>query len=359
LDSVSLAYADRLLAAGLAATGGDVGQARLASPFAAATANQSASTGSVYTGLLQSLASVDPQALKQTVETIGRVGSLTIAGTSLVGSIFVGPELLVAGEEAAALWTQGTLVLGTSAIATIEAAAQAVKNGQPAASAFTQATEFVAGELADLALQKSLSGLYGQVFSDSATSTLSKVMTIAGPEASLEAKHLVFDENAPNQEGPIAAAIDNNLATIQGNLSSQGGGGNSGGATADIAVSLSGPPSIAPGQDAVYTVTVTNNGPQGATQVPVHFSLDSSNVAAIASDRASQGTAQSDGLLNVDWQAGDLNAGASATLTVDVQTISNPIGDMPATVNVFPGELRQADPNDANNTATVDTRFGS
>jgi hypothetical protein len=114
------------------------------------------------------------------------------------------------------------------------------------------------------------------------------------------------------------------------------GGGTTGGGSTNVGVAISGPASAGPNQDVIYTVTVTNTGSGVATSVPVHFEIDSpQNAFAIASETASQGTPTSDGRLNVDWQIPSLAPGASATLTVDVQTVNNPIGAL--SVDVYAG----------------------
>ncbi len=120
-------------------------------------------------------------------------------------------------------------------------------------------------------------------------------------------------------------------------------GGTVGGCTADLAITKTG---VANGNQIVYTITVTNNGPVGATGVVVTDTLPAE--VTYVSDTC--------GASNVPpwtWNIGSLANGASVScdITVDVNTPG-------AIVNAATVDGNEADPTPSNSTATVTVQGG-
>ncbi len=120
------------------------------------------------------------------------------------------------------------------------------------------------------------------------------------------------------------------------------------GINADLALSLGDlPDPVMVNNQLVYTLTVTNNGPDPAANVAVADTLPSGVV--FVSANTTQGTCSGSSSINCDL--GSLNAGARATITITVRpnaagTITNRASVTSAT----------ADANPANNSATQETR---
>ena len=115
--------------------------------------------------------------------------------------------------------------------------------------------------------------------------------------------------------------------------------------SADLGVSVSGPASVAPGTNVVYTVSVTNSGPNNATAVRVANSTPSGLTFVSNS-----------GACTTTWPCslGSVPNGATRTITSTYAvptgyTAPNPI------VNTVTVSGKLADPNAANNTAMVST----
>ncbi|MEA2396574.1 MAG: hypothetical protein QOK25_130 [Thermoleophilaceae bacterium] len=111
---------------------------------------------------------------------------------------------------------------------------------------------------------------------------------------------------------------------------------------ADLAVTKSAPTSVTLGNNLVYTLTVTNNGPQPAAGVTLTDALPLAAVS-IAPAGLCSGTPLS-------CNIGDLAVGASRTITVT--TKPSKTGKLTNTASVTG---TYADPNPANNSATVTT----
>jgi uncharacterized repeat protein (TIGR01451 family) len=116
---------------------------------------------------------------------------------------------------------------------------------------------------------------------------------------------------------------------------------------ADLAVTKAGPSTVSEGGTVTYVVTVTNNGPDAAANVVV---TDTVTGGTLVSATPSQGTCTT--AANVaTCPIGNLASGASASVTIvaTAPTAGTPVADTAAATS------STADPNPANNTATVTT----
>jgi uncharacterized repeat protein (TIGR01451 family) len=114
--------------------------------------------------------------------------------------------------------------------------------------------------------------------------------------------------------------------------------------SADLSITKDGLPNpVTVGSNLTYTITVTNNGPSGATGVTVSDSLPSG--MTFVSATPSQGSCS--GMTTVSCSLGSLGNGGSATVTIVVTPTQ--AGGFSNTAMVTGNE---ADPNGANNSAT-------
>lgn len=119
--------------------------------------------------------------------------------------------------------------------------------------------------------------------------------------------------------------------------------------TADLSISMSdNPDPVGVGGQLTYTLRATNDGPDPATNVTIEDTLPA-NVELISAN-ASQGACG--GTATVTCEVGNLASGASAAATVVVRPTANAVPGISNTGTVRGGE---ADPNDANNSATAST----
>ncbi|HWY77830.1 MAG TPA: proprotein convertase P-domain-containing protein [Verrucomicrobiae bacterium] len=116
----------------------------------------------------------------------------------------------------------------------------------------------------------------------------------------------------------------------------------------DLAVGLtSNPGPIIVGDNIIYTMNVTNNGPNTATNVSLNETLPSSVI--YLGSTASQGTVSFQGGV-VTCNMGTLSAGSNATVTVTVQTTIAGI----ITATALVGDT-QTDPDPSNNSVSLNT----
>ena len=118
---------------------------------------------------------------------------------------------------------------------------------------------------------------------------------------------------------------------------------------ADLAVTMSGPSQVIAGNSAVYTVNVANLGPSSAPGVTVS---DSETGATISSVTTSLGTCTTAGS-TINCNLGTVAAGSSALITITLKPSSNTINQATVQASATAG----ADPNPANNKASVSTTF--
>jgi uncharacterized repeat protein (TIGR01451 family) len=116
------------------------------------------------------------------------------------------------------------------------------------------------------------------------------------------------------------------------------------GLAADVSVTKTGPPSVAPGQDVVYTIVVTNNGPSPATSVTVSDTTPT-GLAFLSNSGACTGS--------YPCNVGTLAAGQSATITSTYTVPSNYAS--PSIVNTATVSANEFDANTADNTSTATT----
>jgi uncharacterized repeat protein (TIGR01451 family) len=120
------------------------------------------------------------------------------------------------------------------------------------------------------------------------------------------------------------------------------------GPSADLGISITDyPDPVVAGSNLTYTVTVTNKGPSTASSIIVNETLPSP--VNVLSTNTTQGTTFV-GSGSLTWNVGTLTAGASATLTLGVQTVTN--GTLTTIASVVATE---PDPQPANNSATTVT----
>ena len=118
---------------------------------------------------------------------------------------------------------------------------------------------------------------------------------------------------------------------------------------ADLAVNLAASVAAAnPNVDFDYTLTVTNNGPDDATNVAVSDTLPLGASFVSASSSAGLVQAYSDGIVSLSIAA--LNVGATATMTIVVDPTAAPGATLSDSASVAADQI---DPNLTNNSATL------
>jgi uncharacterized repeat protein (TIGR01451 family) len=118
-------------------------------------------------------------------------------------------------------------------------------------------------------------------------------------------------------------------------------------ASANLAISKTGPGTATAGTNLAYTITVTNNGPAAATGVTVTDVLPAGS--SFVSSTPSQGSCS--GTSTVTCSLGGLANGASATIALTIQAPSSG----PSVTNTATVTAVEADPTPANNTAGATT----
>jgi uncharacterized repeat protein (TIGR01451 family) len=157
---------------------------------------------------------------------------------------------------------------------------------------------------------------------------------------------------------PAAAGTISNTATISGQNIDSNPNNNSVTVpttvtpSADLAVSLSAPSAILVGQNLVYTITATNNGPSAATGVVVTDQLPP--IPTDITFVSATGGAVPDATGKITFPSFGLAAGASLTFTITVQPTPAAVSPPPLsdTASISGNEF---DPNLANNTAQQTT----
>ena len=123
---------------------------------------------------------------------------------------------------------------------------------------------------------------------------------------------------------------------------------------ADLSITKTASPSPAvAGQELFYTITVTNNGPDNATNVAVTDTLPAGVSFITDTDTCTEGPAGT-----LTCQLGNLASGQSTTFTIKVAVDPNLVASAggPTTItNTASVKGTQADPNPADNTATAST----
>ncbi len=139
-----------------------------------------------------------------------------------------------------------------------------------------------------------------------------------------------------NLTGATAAAITDNQGT--GTIL------NDDGEVADLSITKTGPSTIRPGFPIQYLITVSNAGPQGASNVVVTDIIPAGTtfISAVPSQGTCTGTS------TVICTLGAIASGGSATITLTVQAPGTPTT---VTNTATVANTPQADPNAANNTS--------
>jgi uncharacterized repeat protein (TIGR01451 family) len=123
---------------------------------------------------------------------------------------------------------------------------------------------------------------------------------------------------------------------------------NDDGPVADVLVTKSGPATVRPFTPVVYTITVSNSGPQTASNVVVTDTIPAGTtfVSAVASQGSCSGTA------TVTCTLGAITAGGTATITL---TLTAPAAGATLTNSATVVNTPESDPNPANNTSAPAT----
>jgi large repetitive protein len=158
---------------------------------------------------------------------------------------------------------------------------------------------------------------------------------------------------------PSATGSLTNTVTVSGNQPDPNPSNNTSTVTTQVAQSVdlalvktATPNPVTAGNQLTYTLTATNNGPSNATGVTIVDTLPAGTMYVSASGQGSPALSGQTLTLNV----GNLASGASATSTVIVTVGSTVTGTITNTAVV---SGNQADPNLANNTATVSTQVNA
>lgn len=120
----------------------------------------------------------------------------------------------------------------------------------------------------------------------------------------------------------------------------------SGGTSADISVQVAAPPTVVQGSPYVYTVTVTNTGPDAAGSVRLTETLPSSVTYVLAFTSGGFPVTLVGGVLTVEFGTLAPNISGSVQITV----VPNVTGNLSFTINAA---AQQADPSPGNNTVLV------
>jgi uncharacterized repeat protein (TIGR01451 family) len=172
--------------------------------------------------------------------------------------------------------------------------------------------------------------------------------SIASIPGSSAAPTLLLSMTAP-ASGP---ATDS--ATVSASTADPNGGNNSASQTititgqADLSITKSGPASVIAGQNAVYTITVTNNGPSSATSVTVTDPAPA-GLTFVSNSGGCTG--------NFPCALGTLTNGQSVTITSTYST--SPGGGGVTVNNIATVASTTADPNSGNNSGSAVTTINS
>jgi len=123
----------------------------------------------------------------------------------------------------------------------------------------------------------------------------------------------------------------------------------------DIAIAMSGSSSLNAGSFATFTMTITNNGPGNAPNITLADALPAPFVSATTT----QGVCTVSGT-QFSCTLGGMNAGGSATVKVTVAMGASAITNSATiTLRDLVGNVKNTDPNTANNTASFHTGINS
>jgi uncharacterized repeat protein (TIGR01451 family) len=156
--------------------------------------------------------------------------------------------------------------------------------------------------------------------------------------------------------GSTAASIADNASVMSADTSDPNTANNSASASsnvtpaADVGVTIAGSAaSVSAGQNLTYTITVTNNGPDTASNVMLTNTFPTN--ATFVSSNATQGTAPTPGSGAVSL--GSLAAGAMATVTIVVTPNAGAVPSITDSASI--SSSTPTDPNTKNNSASVTT----
>jgi uncharacterized repeat protein (TIGR01451 family) len=170
----------------------------------------------------------------------------------------------------------------------------------------------------------------------------SDTFTLIVTAASNLANGAAFNNTASVSESNPDSNSANNSSTTNGTIVNTS-------TNADVRVAMSGPSSANEGDTVTYTVTVTNNGPAGATGVSLVDTLGS--LLSYRSATTTQGTfSQASG--KVTFTIGSMASGAVVTATITAQAVEEGSTSNSATVSTT-----STDPTSSNNSASKTTIF--
>jgi len=117
--------------------------------------------------------------------------------------------------------------------------------------------------------------------------------------------------------------------------------------TADLGVTISGPPSVLVEADYSYSVDYVNNGPDDATGVEVVIETPLDIIFVDATPAGANCVADVNIGATVTCDIGDLSTGASGTITVDVRAPQTALDRTVATASISGAEADDVDTNDS------------
>ncbi|MDP8922429.1 MAG: DUF11 domain-containing protein [Chloroflexota bacterium] len=148
---------------------------------------------------------------------------------------------------------------------------------------------------------------------------------------------------------------DNDNGSDNGDDNDNGGSSDSG---ADVAVSLTGPPSVSAGQEIVYSASVYNSGPENVDSLTLTANVSGPSSVTVVGVSASNGSCSPGVPTNAfSCNLGRLDRYTSTTVTLTVR-VPQGVGASSFTVGVGANSSR-SDPNFSNNNSSTTTSVGT
>jgi uncharacterized repeat protein (TIGR01451 family) len=265
----------------------------------------------------------DPNAANNSSMVSGSVA--TSADLSVTAS---GPSSVTAG-------TNATYTITLSNAGPSDAQGAVLSDLLPAGATFVSITPgsgnpdaFTFGQSGNT-ISETAAGAVAAGHSDSFTLVVSAASSLANGAA--------FNDTASVSAGTADPNSANNSTTAAGTVAT----------SADLSVAVAGPSTMSEGASGTYTITVTNAGPSAASAVSLTDTLGS--LLNFQSATTSQGTFSESGGV-VTFSIGTVAANGTVTATVQAQAIEDG-----STSDVAAVSSGTADPNSANNSASVTT----
>lgn len=173
----------------------------------------------------------------------------------------------------------------------------------------------------------------------------------------IRGKVTAADGTVLNNTASVTGTKSATTFTISDTVSTQVGGGNTGGPLPDLTSTIKGPVTTLPSHDLVYTVTVNNLGTTKASDVVLTVTLPSSVTYGTATATSLFNCNLPTGSTTLTCTGGAVNAGTSATVQV---AVTAPSFDTFVTVSTAVDPLDAiAEGNELNNASQATTQIGS